>query len=175
MSSTELIEFKDNVASESYEFRNSWGGAARIWHSLFESYIEKKHEYDNWMTAAKDGRLWKVWRDDRVSDAERVVYWMCCDNALVKRENFAAMASALREFATKHPVDGNVCHLEAWAKVFDESDAEAIGLYATSVGDNPWHGWNEETYENEPYDIGKGDKHWFVFDRLNEFNAEAAA
>lgn len=171
MSSTALIEFSENLADSYYEFRNAWGGAARIWGSLFEAYIEKKYEYDSWLMAANDGRLWEVVHDERLSRAERVVYLMTCDNALVKNENFKEMAKALREFAVKHPVDVAVCHLESWAKVFESSQAEVIGLYATSVVENPWFGWNEEKDEPEPYDISKGDKHWFVFDRLNEYSA----
>ncbi len=47
MSSTELIEFHNGIADNSYEFKNSWGGAARIWDSLFKAYIPKEQEYDS--------------------------------------------------------------------------------------------------------------------------------
>jgi len=171
MSSTSLVEFKDGVADECHEFCNSWGGAARIWDALFETYIPKKHEYDMWMTAAQDERLWQVWKDERLRECERIAYWFCCDNALVKRENFAAMASALREFATLHPVPGKVCHLEAYAKVFDSAKCDAIGLHATSVCENPWYEWDQEKDESVPYNFLTGGKHWFVFDRATEVAA----
>jgi len=170
MSSTELIEFHNGVADNSYEFKNSWGGSARIWDSLFKAYIPKEQEYDNWIQAAQDNRLWSVWKNNRLSNAERLVYWFSCDNALVAKENFTEMASALREFATKHPCTDKVCHLENFAKVFNESDADAIGLHGTSVVENPWFNWCEEQGESIPYDITKGNKHWFVFERLKKYN-----
>jgi hypothetical protein len=174
MSSTSLVEFSGSVASECYEYRNSWGGAARIWDALYETYETKKHEYDNWLQAANDGRLWKIWEDDRVDDQERLVYLFTCDNALVQNKDFKTLAEALRHFAVKHPRPEHICHLKAWAKVLEESKAEAMGLHATSVCENPWFGWNEETDESEPYDIAKGERHWFITDRLNDFKSEAA-
>lgn len=120
MTTTSLIEFKDGVAAGEYEFGNSWGGADRAWDSLFKKYIPKKFEYDNWLLAAEDKRLWTLGKDPRLSDAERAVYYFFCDNALVKKKDFPKMAKALREFIENHPVDGKVDHLEAFAKVFDQ-------------------------------------------------------
>lgn len=175
MSSTSLIEFSESVASECYEYRNSWGGAARIWDALFEAYETKKHEYDNWLTASQDGRMWKIWEDERVDDSERLVYLFTCDNALVKNEDFKLLADALRHFTAKHPSNERVCHLAAWASVLDESKAKFMGLHATSVCENPWFGWTGETDESEPYDVEKGDKHWFITERLKEYKDELVA
>ncbi len=171
MTTTSLVEFVNGVADAQYEFQNSWGGAARIWGSLFSKYIPKQHEYDNWMQAAEDKRLWGICKDPRLSDAERIVYAFSMDNALVKKEDFAAMAKALREFVEQNPREG-ICHLEAFAKVFDESQGDAIGLHATSICENPWIEWSEELDESVPYDIAKGEKHFFVFESLSDFAAE---
>lgn len=171
MSTTSLIEFHDGVADVCHEFDNSWGGAAKIWGDLFEAYVEKKGKYDNWLTASQDKRLWQVHKDPRMSQPERLVYAFCCDNAIVKRENFQAMAEALRDFEARYPSDGHVSHLEGWAKVFEASDAEAIGLHATSVCENPWSDWDEEQDDEIAYDLNSGQKHWFVFE---EFGPQAA-
>lgn len=172
MTTTSLIEFVDGVAQAEYEFGNSWGGAARVWDSLFKKYIPKKHEFDNWMQAAEDKRLWSVCEDPRLSDAERMVYAFTMDNALVKKDDFAAMAKALREFIQQNPRDG-VCHLEAFAKVFEESEGDAMGLHATSVCENPWISCDEEQDESVPYNIATGEKHFFVFESLSDFAAES--
>ncbi len=169
MSSTSLVEFKNDVADTCHEFSNSWGGFARIMDVLFQKYIPKTYEFDSWLQAAQDGRLWKVCRDARLSEAERIVYAFCCDNALVKKEDFPAMATALRDFTKENHVDKGLCHLEGFAKVFDVSDADAIGLHATSVCENPWFTWDEESDETVPYNISTGDKHWFVFESLEDF------
>ena len=164
MTTTSLIEFKDGVADGEYEFGNSWGGAARAWDSLFKKYIPKKFKYDNWMLAAEDKRLWTLGKDPRLSDAERSVYYFFCDNALVKKEDFPRMAQALREFIENHPVDGKVDHLESFAKVFDQATGDAIGVHTTSICENPWIEWDEEGDGEIPYDIAKGEKHWFLFE-----------
>lgn len=168
MSTTSLVEFRTGVAFDCHEFNNSWGGASRIWDSLFTAYIPKQSEYDNWMTAAGDGRLWKVWSDARLSESERLVYWFSCDNAIVRSKDFAAMAAALRDFVVLHPIVGRVCHLEGYAKVFDECQGDAIGLHTTSVCENPWFDWDENKEESVPYNLLTGDKHWYVFDKHRE-------
>lgn len=176
LSTTSLVEFHDGKADFWHEFRNSWGGAARIWHALFKAYVPKSSEYDSWIMAAEDGRLWKLAEDERLDSNERLAYLFCCDNALVKREFFAEMAAALRVFTEKHPVVGQTCcHLSAWADVFDRSDAEAIGLHATSVCEDPWRAWNEEEDEYEPYSLKSGDRHWFISDVDSECDDLAEA
>lgn len=171
MSSTRLIQFRNGIADDCMEYRNSWGGASRIWDSIWSKYGTPKHEYDNWLTAATDGRLWKLWETEEFSESEKLVYLFTCDNALVAKEDFAKLAIALRDFAAKYPPKG-VCHLGAWADFLEASTAEAIGLHATTVTENPWFGWDEEKDESEPYDITKGDKHWWIGDRIKE-SAEA--
>lgn len=91
---------------------------------------------------ATDGRLWKLWETEEFSESEKLVYLFTCDNALVAKEDFAKLAIALRDFAAKYPPKG-VCHLGAWADFLEASTAEAIGLHATTVTENPWFGWDE--------------------------------
>lgn len=167
MSSTRLIEFVGGVASSQHELRNSWGGAARVWDAIFEKYGTKRHEYDNWLTAATDGRLWKLWDTCDFTEFEQWVYLFTCDNALVASKDFKKLAWALREFVKAYPPRG-VCHLSAFADFLEKSTAEAIGLYATTVTENPWLEWDEEKDEEVPYNITTGTKHWFIPDRLYE-------
>jgi len=49
MSYAQLIIFKEGKANGGVEYRNAWGGSARIWDALFNSYVPKKHEYDSWL------------------------------------------------------------------------------------------------------------------------------
>jgi hypothetical protein len=169
MSSAYLVTFVNGVADSSYEFGNSWGGAARIWDSLFQKYIEKIDEYDNWLRAGADKRLWQVWKDPRLQECERLVYFLCCDDALVKREDFTKMAEAIRKFKELHPSkEGHVCHLNLFAEVFETETCDAIGMHATSVCENPWIGWDEKTDEAVPYNFLTGTKHWFVYDKQKD-------
>ncbi len=62
MSSCSLIVFQGDDQTE-HRFPNSWGGAARIWTSLFDRYVPKRHEYDSWLLStmmSNDTRLWDL-------------------------------------------------------------------------------------------------------------------
>lgn len=169
MSNTILIEFRNGVPEDYTEYCNSWGGAARIWNSIWEKYGTKTHQYDNWMEAARDGRLWRLWNECECefSKAEEMVYLFTCDNVLVAKEDFKELAVALREFASMHPTKG-VCHLNSWAKLIESSTAEAIGLHATTVTEDPWCKWDGERDESIPYDFTKGDKHEWLSELMNQ-------
>lgn len=167
MSSTKLVQFKNGIANDCMEYHNSWGGAARIWDSIWNKYGTKNDEYDCWLNAASDGRLWKLWKTENFSEPEQWVYFFTCDNALVARKDFAKMANALREFVKQHPTVG-ICHLSDWADFIEQSTADAIGLYATSVLENPWFEYDEDKDECQGYDIDKGDKHWWIGECFKE-------
>lgn len=62
MSYAQLIIFKDGKADGGVEYRNAWGGSARIWDALFNAYVPKKTKYDSWtnMENGDDRRLWDL-------------------------------------------------------------------------------------------------------------------
>jgi len=141
MSYCQLIAFKGGQAHGGVEFRNSWGGSARIWDALFKTYVPKKHEYDSWLANnGNDERLWALARREDLPMFERAVHAFTFDRFYVRKENFAKFANDLRLFVAKHAVIGAcVDHLPAWANWLDsENGAEAVGLHGTSVSGNPW-------------------------------------
>lgn len=137
----ELIPFKDGAPISGVEFRNPWGGASRIWDALFKAYIPKKGEYDSFLNSAiKDSRLWDLAKRRDLPTFERAVHLFTFDNFYVKNSNLSRMAADLRSFAEKYPTGECVDHLPAWSRWMEENGtAEAVGLYATSVGNNLWY------------------------------------
>lgn len=147
MSHTSLVFFKDGKPDHQVKFRNSWGGAARIWDSLFNEHLKRPDvPYDSWLFD-KGGRLWALIEDPRISEYERVALGFTFDLFYVSKKNFRKIASHLREFASKYPVSMKVDHLDAWAGEIEKSESEAVGLYASSVGENLWKGWDNEKGE----------------------------
>lgn len=142
MSYTALIPFKNCLPQGEIEFRNAWGGSARIWTSLFDAYIPKKHEYDPWLSSSSNGddrRLWDLAKREDLPLFERAVHVFTFDRFYVRKENFPRLAADLRLFAEKYPVAGLVDHLPAWAQWLEQnSEVEAVGLRGTSVSENPW-------------------------------------
>ncbi len=170
MSQAILVEFRNGIAEDCTAFQNSYGGAVRIWDSIWKKYGTPKDKYDSWMNAADDGRLWKLWNEYECefSKAEEMVYLFTCDFILVAKEDFQSLALALREFVLEHPAEGVVCHLNAWADMIESSTADAIGLHATTVTENPWCKWDEEKDESIPYDFTKGNKHEWLGEVMKE-------
>lgn len=171
MSTCAIIEFRDGKADTEHRFGNSWGGAARIWTALFDKYAkDPKIEYDNWLTTASqpgNRRLWDLVDDPRLMEFEKAVHYATFDNFIVRRENFSRFAKHLREFSLAYSY-GGIDHLPAWANVIEKSDAEAVGFHHTSVSENPWIAWADDSDEGTPYDLNIGDKHFEVYDALFE-------
>ncbi len=141
MSYTKLITFKDGKADGGVEYRNAWGGAARIWTALFDAYVPKKHEHDSWLANnGNDQRLWDLANREYLPIFERAVHAFTFDHFYVRNEHFKRFAADLRAFVEKYPAGNTVDHLPAWAKWLDENNSvEAVGLYGTSVSENVWY------------------------------------
>ena len=167
MSYTQLVLMNnDGPTGYVFEFGNSWGGAFYIWNAIFNRYMmdEVKYEYDNVlsMMSKEDERsqeFWDLYKSDRLAGFERTVLSFTYDYALVYKKDFEAFAEDLRKFSAKYArfFPNMLCHLDSWSKVFemkkDGPEVEAIGLYATSVGDNFWYTWDEEKEEDIPFDL----------------------
>jgi hypothetical protein len=177
MSYCEIIAFKDGKPSEALESRNAWGGAAYVWSCLFDKYLkDPNNQYDTWLSERGQGRLWDLAKKKEIPAFMRAVHASTFDYALVLPKNFQRFIDDLREFARYFGTNGKVCHLETWATFIDQHrDAEAIGFYGTSVGENLWFTWDEGKEESVPYDLASGDKHFDVYDELARYDAEAVA
>ena len=141
MSYTSLIIFKDGKADGQVEFRNAWGGSARIWDALFNAYVPKRGPYDSWLTGnSDDKRLWDLADSKELTDSERAVHAFTFDLFYVRNEHLSKLAADLRAFVTKYPCPEKVDHLPMWAQwIESNSTIEAVGLYGTSVAENLWY------------------------------------
>lgn len=142
MSYTSIITFKLGLPAGEIEFRNAWGGCARIWDSLFAKYIKDPNtEYDSWITQKSQSKLWDLAKQKDLPDFERCVHVATFDLAYIKREHFGVFCGHLKMFYESFPVPGRVDHLPAWIEAIENlsPEIEAIGFYGTSVGENLWY------------------------------------
>lgn len=182
MSSTELkVALTDGELNTAIEYRNSWGGAAMVWTALalkygldfYDDFRDKKRP-----PMGEDSGWEQVWK--RHADGGKMRPWevnvLCFtyDNCLIQGCDLKVFADSLDLFQEALQQPDTVCHLKAMAtevrKAIKEG-ARAVGLYATSVSEDPWvtyddHGLNEDhdDYDPEcvPYNIDRGDKHYFA-------------
>ena len=171
MSYTKLIIFKDGKPDGGIEYRNAWGGSARIWDALFKAHVPKKHEYDSWVSNPNDRRLWDLAIREDLPMFERAVHAFTFDQFYVRKEHFGRLASDLRSFVEAYPPGTCADHLSAWAKWLDQNPTiEAVGLYGTSVSENPWYRaktcphCGNSTDETEPIPLSEGTE---VYDWLD--------
>jgi hypothetical protein len=163
MSYTALIVFKKGKPSKQIEYRNAWGGAARIWNALFKAYIPKKFEHDSWICSGDDRRMWDLASRKDIPLFERAVHVFTFDRFYVLNEHFEMLRNDFIQFAEKYPAEQAVDHLPAWADWLKENQkVEAIGLYGTSVGENLWYRaktcehCGNSTDETEPVPLSEG-------------------
>jgi len=173
MSYCEIITFVDGKPNHSVEFGNSWGGAAFVWSALFDQYLfDPEIPHHNWLSMAGNGdtTLWKLAERADLPLFERAVHAATFDYAIVGKEHFRLFAGHLREFLSRYrrKYPNSVCHLEAWAQFIETCEADAVGFYATSVGENLWDVYDTETETYRPYDLATDTQHFEVYDLVLE-------
>ena len=141
------------------ELRNSHGSAPVIWGALCERYLGGRND---WLFNAK--KLWPLYKNNEVPKCMRAVLMMTFDRAYVERKDYSQAAADIEEFMKIAPPPEN--HVNHWphiAELFRSNpDIPAIGLYCTSVSEDPFQGaWNEETEEHEQPDWGQC---WSIYD-----------
>lgn len=147
MSYCAIIPFNDGKPCGDVKFPNAWGGAARIWDSLYRRYVANPLD-------PYDEILWALAKNENLLLAERAVHVATFDRAIIRREHFKQYREHLDRFIELHPAKaGHIDHLPAWASYMGACVAEAIGFHGTSVANNLWQEYDEETDEFTPYDL----------------------
>lgn len=149
--------------------RNSWGAAPVIWNEMCKKYQGSK---DNMYFI--DGTLdllWPRWKDLSIPKHHRAVLMMTYDRAYVSKKDYGMAAEDIRKFIEDFPKEsGRVNH---WTRIMEiynsDPDIPAIGLYCTSVSEDPFNGsWNEE---KEEYDQPDWDQCFDIYEELDALDS----
>lgn len=182
MSYSQLIVFRNGKAERDEEYRNSHGTASMVWTALLDRYYECVYPNAPFSAPRIHGisggweALWKAVADRKVPLRrwEWLVLQFTYDNALARGADVLALADALERFEDAHGKPSFVCHLAAIAgRLRVVGPCDAVGLYVTSVGDDPWlvserrqpeEGEDPDEIEPDyrPYDLARDTKHWWV-------------
>ncbi|EPC3488057.1 hypothetical protein ACRZCU_000147 [Citrobacter freundii] len=157
---TVIAVWPGEKSGELKELRNSFGSAPVIWDHMANRYLGHGWMFDN-------DKLWPLARRLDIPSHLRAVLAMTYDNMIVLRDDYARAAECIRQYLDEYPVGENkVNHWPAIAELFESNpDCPAIGLWCTSVCENPFAGeWNEEADE---YDQPDWSKYWNVFEWLD--------
>jgi hypothetical protein len=142
------------------ELSNSWGSAPPVWEALSNRYLGTTVSYDGgnggWMQRLDE--LWLLWKRWDIPQEYRLVLMLTFDRAYVAKRHYARMFMAIDRFLTDFPPkSGTVNHWRRIMHVLHVQDGmdgvPGIGLYCTSVSEDPFQGaWNEEREDYDPLD-----------------------
>ena len=143
------------------QLRNSWGSAPVIWNVMAKKYLKT----DSW--AGYTDKLWPLYRDEQIPAYLRAVHLFTFDRFYVSKKDYARLAKDIRQFVADFPTDAT--QVNHWPRIATllESDPDypAIGLYCTSVAEDPWKGpWNEESEEYGSFDWSTANDLYYILD-----------
>ncbi|WFW62035.1 hypothetical protein NFJ76_08775 [Citrobacter freundii] len=146
------------------ELRNAWGSGPVIWNDMAMRYVGvSRHGYMSCID-----KVWPLANQSNIPFHHRAVLAMIYDRMYVLREHYQKAAECIRLYLADFPVDETlVNHWPALAELFEiNPDCPAIGLWLTSVCENPFNGeWDED---NEEYKRPDWSRYWSLFDYLLE-------
>ncbi len=147
------------------ELRNSHGSAPVIWNAMCKKYYgTEDHAY---MFNGTLDRLWPRWKDLSIPEHQRAVLMITYDRAYVLKKDYARAVADIKKFFEDFPANPEyVNHWPRIATLFESNpDIPAIGLYCTSVSEDPFQGpWNEE---KEEYDQPDWDDCYSVYAKID--------
>lgn len=122
------------------ELKNSWGTAALVWDFMSQEYLNGR----NWLIQNDNQVLWNLYLHQGIPFHQRAVFVMTFDNVWVVRKNYARMAADIHKFLEEFSRKDCVNHWPRIAEILlEEKKSKAIGLWITSVTDNPFgRRWN---------------------------------
>lgn len=177
MSYCELKIVKNNIVEGVKEFINAHGSAAYVWDAVYCKYVNNPDvEYDSWLM--NSDKLWPLWTDSRLPEYQQLVLGSTYDNVIIEPDKLDLMADYfekfVNEFGTSREHGEVVCHLNEYARLCrdfaKDTDCQGVCFYQMSVSEDPWFYLKpyiedgQVEHEYLPYDITKGDKHWFLFE-----------
>jgi len=173
MSSTEIYKFKKNGDAEFIgETKNAHRGAMSVWSHLEKKYLPPVMKFGKaiprrflFLEKESVNDIWALHKTDTISETEKICLLSTFDNAIAQKDGLRDLIKAFREFDGETSLKEQADIIE---KEFDEdNDLLAIGWNQTSVNDDTWlniGGYDEDKEKSIPYNIFKGNEHWFIFE-----------
>jgi len=158
MSYTEMFGFdKKGEAYRLADIKNSWRGGVAIWNYLYNKYFGS-----DFPMFGQDGFKNLNHKFYKMPETEQIALLSTYDNALIKRENFQEVIEAFCNFKGDTSLKEQS---DVIKEALEDENCIAIGWNQTSVNVDNWcnyGGYDEEKDEPIPYNINKGNKHWFL-------------
>lgn len=131
------------------ELHNAFGTAPPIWNYMCIKYLGMTDGL--WLM--NSDKLWPLWKRADIPKNERAVLMMTYDMAYVTKKDYSRAASDIRKWLLNQ-IGKYTNHWPRIATIFESNpDVPAIGLYCTSVSEDPFIGeWDEDKEEHKQID-----------------------
>lgn len=166
MSCTEIYGFnKNGKAYEIAEIGNSHRGAMAVWTLLEKKYLPPT-QFMRIISSDGAQELWDLYKDKRLTEAERIVLMSTFDKVIINKENIVKLLDAFRQFEGYTSLKEQADAIEQEIKA--NKNIIAIAFNQTSVNADTWdnYNYNEKKEESYPYNIKKQNDHWELFEEL---------
>lgn len=150
------------------ELRNSHGSAPPIWNAMCKKYYgtdDNAYMFDGTLD-----KLWPRWEDLSIPEYQRAVLMMTYDRAYVAKKDYGRAAADIKKFLDEFPIPaGFANHWPRIQEIFEsDPDIPGIGLYCTSVSEDPFQGpYNEEA---EEYDQPDWSQIYSIYEMLDSLS-----
>lgn len=142
MSSTTVLGVVPNQRPmELAEFRNAWGWAPSIWRRLCDG----NGLGDYWLH--NNESLERLWESiDELPEWQQAPLVLTFDTGVIPCQAFGWAADQLEEFDRRLPApEGHANHVPAMVELLRSMpEVPLLGVWVTSVTDNPFDPWDEE-------------------------------
>lgn len=143
------------------EFHNAWLFQPFVWDILAAKagIINKGYGMEHWTA------LWEwAGNGEPLEWFEWNTLVFGYDHILVRRYDLDLLVDSLRAFHDRHGTRSPHNHCLAIADAIEARsvDVEGFGIWGTSVADDPWSVYNDETDEYRPYNINIDDGHKYA-------------
>lgn len=168
MSSTEIYAVcPDGTVENLCDVSNARRGAMSTWRYLSVKYLGADIIYDERMDA-----LWKLHKDARLTEAERICLLSTFDDVLVEAAQLPRLCQAFREVAasieyTNLPQQADA--IEAYAT--EHPEILGVAWNQTSVKSDVLSGHEDDNGEWVPYNVNDNAGHWWLFAALDSRTA----
>lgn len=152
---------RDGDVSTAQEFNNAWLFQPFVWDTLCDKagFEGPGHMLRNWE------KLWKWAGDGEPLDwFEWNTLVFGYDHVLVAKSDLPLLVESLRAFHAKYGVSLPHNHCLELAQAIESrvDDIEGVAIWGTSVTDDLWSIYNEDTDESRTYNINVDTKHQFA-------------
>lgn len=164
MSSTELYAVNNKGDVVLYDrVKNSWLGAMHVWNSLNDKYFLGDSLFEGF------NKTWGYFGKVFYETYEDIILGSTFDYVLVRKDEFDRLIESFQKYFEENRDSNFGKQIEILKQMKEDENVVAVGWCQTSVSNEHWNGpYDEDKDEFEPYNINKGDKHWFLFEDLED-------